>query len=68
MARILIIEDDTDINNAAAEYLRRRGPGTAGKGQIKTAPERPGLHQEAGLFCAIALYCRSPFRFGEEAM
>ena len=25
MARILIIEDDTDINNAAAEYLRRRG-------------------------------------------
>ena len=25
MAHILIIEDDTDINNAAAEYLRRQG-------------------------------------------
>ena len=25
MPRILIIEDDTDINNAAAAYLRRQG-------------------------------------------
>ena len=25
MPRILIVEDDTDINNSTAEYLRRKG-------------------------------------------
>ncbi len=25
MPRILMIEDDTDINNSTAEYLRRQG-------------------------------------------
>ena len=25
MPRILIVEDDTDINNSTAEYLRRQG-------------------------------------------
>ena len=25
MPRILIVEDDTDINNSTAQYLRRRG-------------------------------------------
>ena len=38
MPRILIVEDDTDINNSTAEYLRRQGcecvqafSGTAGR-------------------------------------
>ena len=34
MPRILIVEDDTDINNFTALYLRRRGlPRTCGAGQ-----------------------------------
>ena len=45
MPRVLIIEDDTDINNSTAQYLRRQGCGCV---QAYSGTEGRRLWQEGG--------------------